>query len=136
MKRPGRSGARLGKRKSEDLGDLHSLRLRQFRLPLVERPEPLGLEFERAGDLQSVERTPAEFRPVTSGEVPMPDSLLPIAVAMFQETLDGVPDPVAENLLAAEGEAGPLNRIVRYLALDPLLQLLGLFLLDVLRHRC
>ena len=66
----------------------------------------------------------------------MPDSLLPIAVAMFQETLDGVPDPVAENLLAADGEAGPLNRIVRYLALDPLLQLLGLFLLDVLRHRC
>src|SRR5208283_3345131 len=43
-------------------------RLRQPCLPFVESPEAVGLEFQRAGDVQAVERAHAEFGTVTAGE--------------------------------------------------------------------
>lgn len=48
---------------------LQPLRLRQFGLPFVERPEAVGFEFERAGDVQAVERAHSEFLAIAAAEV-------------------------------------------------------------------
>lgn len=41
----------------------------QFGLPIVESPKALGFEFERAGDMQAIERSDTEFLTVAAGEV-------------------------------------------------------------------
>jgi hypothetical protein len=51
------------------LGDLHPLRLRQLRLPLIERPESFRFEFQRAGHVQGVQCSHTKFRSVAASQI-------------------------------------------------------------------
>jgi len=60
---------RGGSKKSRRDSDLQSLCFCQFCPAVVEGPEAVGFKFQRAGDVQSIERAQAEFWAVLACEI-------------------------------------------------------------------
>lgn len=103
---------------------LQSDSLRQLCLPVVESPETLGLEFERSGNVESIESAGAKLRSVPSGEfnarfhgirrqinlVPQADDPVPLEGPIHLPCLDFSEQPSEYMLRNGIGPFCPMQR--------------------------
>ncbi len=98
-------------------------RLRQLRLPLVERPEPLRLQLQCASHVQSIQRAYPERRPVLSRQF-RSDPPRRIRKARLDPNapraifLEGVPKLVSVSEIHLRPEHVPINRVREFGAIQ------------------